>query len=60
MSKNTTLVRPEPEEPMSWEEQVAQYRKAHRHNLKRVATVMTLPLHKMKSVLAAAANKQHS
>lgn len=57
MSNNTILMHPEPEEPMSWEEQVAQYRKAHRHNLKRVATVMTLPLRKTKAVLAAAANK---
>lgn len=49
---------PEPEKPKTLDEQIAEYRINYRNTLKRTATVLTLPLRKVKSVLrVAVANK---
>jgi hypothetical protein len=60
MSKVASYVpnEPEPEKPKTWEEQVSDYRNNYRSALKLTATVLTLPLKKVKAVFkVAVANK---
>lgn len=57
MTNTTTASHPEPEEPMTWDEQVAQYRNDYRNTMTRVATVMTMPVNKARAVFVAATEK---
>lgn len=45
---------PEPEKPKTIEEQIVEYRHNYRRTLKETATVLTLPLRKVKGVFSAA------
>jgi hypothetical protein len=44
---------PEPEKPKTLDEQVATYRRDYRRTLNQTATVLTLPLRRVKTVLMA-------
>lgn len=45
---------PEPEEPKSLDEQIAEYRKSYRTTLANTATAMTLPVKKATAIFRAA------